>query len=153
MANPGWLIVGLGNPGPEYAFTRHNIGFLAVDLLAEGLAVRSWSNQEKAQVAKVKWQDCDVWLVKPQTFMNRSGESVQPLMAYYKATELLVIHDEVEFAFGKMKLQKNRSHGGHNGVRSISGAPGKRRLLSFAAGHRPARSPAGRSQPPCSWPV
>lgn len=117
-----WLIAGLGNPGPKYQFTRHNIGFLALDLWAEGLGVRSWSTQEKALIAKTKWDKHDVLFVKPQTFMNLSGESVQPLMAYFKIPieQLVVVHDELEFEFGKMKFQKNRSHGGHNGIKSIS---------------------------------
>lgn len=117
-----WLIVGLGNPGPKYTLTRHNIGFLVVDLLAEGLGVRNWTTQEKALVAKAKWDDNDLMFVKPQTYMNLSGEAVQPLMAYYKIPleQLIVIHDEVEFDFGKMKFQKNRSPGGHNGIKSIA---------------------------------
>lgn len=117
-----WLIAGLGNPGKEYAFTRHNIGFLALDLWAQGLGVTRWSIEEKAHVAKVKWAGQDVLFVKPQTFMNRSGDSVQPLLQYYKIPleNLLVVHDELDFPFETMKLQKNRGAGGHNGIKSIS---------------------------------
>lgn len=117
-----WMIAGLGNPGPEYAFTRHNIGFIALDLWAQSLGVQRWSTEEKALVAKVKWKSHDVLFVKPQTFMNRSGDSVQPLMAYYKIPleQLLVVHDELDFPFQTMKLQKNRGAGGHNGIKSIS---------------------------------
>lgn len=117
-----WLIAGLGNPGPEYAFTRHNIGFIAVDLWAQALGVQRWSTEEKALVAKAKWGGQDVLFVKPQTFMNRSGDSVQPLLRYYKIPleQLLVVHDELDFPFQTMKLQKNRGAGGHNGIKSIS---------------------------------
>lgn len=117
-----WLIAGLGNPGPKYHFTRHNIGFLALDLLAEGLQARSWKDQENALVTPVAMGDHKAFLVKPQTYMNRSGDSVQPLLAYYKIPleNLVVVHDEIEFPFGTMKFQKNRSAGGHNGIKSIS---------------------------------
>lgn len=117
-----WLIVGLGNPGPEYAFTRHNVGFIAVDLWAQALGVTRWSSEAKAFVARAKWGNQDVLFVKPQTFMNRSGESVQPLLQYYKIPleQLLVVHDELDFPFQTMKLQKNRGAGGHNGIKSIS---------------------------------
>lgn len=118
-----WLIVGLGNPGSKYTLTRHNIGFLAVDALARSLGVEThaFKTEHKAQVVKLKIDDQDVILAKPQTYMNLSGESVVPLMNYYKITadKILVVHDEVDLPFGYMKLQKNRSAGGHNGVKSV----------------------------------
>lgn len=91
-------------------------------MIAIGLGLKNWTTREQALTIKARWADEDVWLVKPQTYMNRSGDSIQPLMAYYKIPldRLVVIHDEVEFPFGKGKLQKNRSPGGHNGVRSVS---------------------------------
>lgn len=121
-----WLITGLGNPGKKYQLNRHNIGFMALDYLAQG-----WSkggspapeNEEhKALVRKLKVEDQTVILAKPQTFMNLSGESVQALLHFYKIPKenLLVLHDEVDLPFEKMKFHKNRSAGGNNGVKSIS---------------------------------
>ncbi|ODS51126.1 MAG: aminoacyl-tRNA hydrolase [Bdellovibrio sp. SCN 50-8] len=136
-----WLIAGLGNPGKEYAFTRHNIGFLAVDLWAEGLGVTRWSSEQKAEIAKVKWAGEDILFVKPQTFMNKSGESVQPLMQYYKIPleKLIVVHDELDIPFENMKLQKNRGAGGHNGIKSISERLGTNDYIRMKVGiGRPA---------------
>lgn len=121
-----WLIVGLGNPGNDYKLTRHNIGFMAVDYLLQGLQNPPLKNQFKAEIAQVKWLDRQVLICKPQTFMNLSGEAVQALMGFYKIPleHLIVIHDELDQSFGNMKIQKNRGHGGHNGIRSISGLLG-----------------------------
>jgi PTH1 family peptidyl-tRNA hydrolase len=116
------LIVGLGNPGPKYQLTRHNIGFLFIDALAEKFAGgRSYKNEFKAETQKFKLDGEQVIVCKPQTFMNLSGESVQPLMKFYGLTldDLLVVHDEVDQPFGVMKFQFKRGHGGHNGIRNI----------------------------------
>lgn len=117
-----YLIVGLGNPGVKYTLTRHNIGFLAIDALARSYGAEVSKEDHKALTLKMKLDDKDVLLVKPQTFMNLSGESVIPLMQYYKVVpeNLLVIHDEVDQPFGYMKLQKNRGAAGHNGIRSVT---------------------------------
>lgn len=117
-----WLIAGLGNPGSQYHFTRHNIGFMALDFFAESLSIKSWTTQEKALTAKAQVGGTSALLVKPQTFMNRSGESVQPLLAYYKIPleNLIVVHDEVEFPFGSLRLHKNKSAAGNNGIKSIA---------------------------------
>ena len=121
-----WLIVGLGNPGGEYRLTRHNIGFMAVDYFMQGLGNPPIKNQFKAEVAQVKWRDQQLLFCKPQTFMNLSGESVQPLMGFYKIPleKLIVIHDDIDQPFNQMKIHKNRGHGGHNGIKSISGLMG-----------------------------
>ena len=116
------LIVGLGNPGPKYQLTRHNIGFLFIDALAEFSAgQRQYKNEFKAEVQKVKLGTEQIILCKPQTFMNLSGESVQPLLGFYglQLEDLLVVHDEVDQPFGAMKFQVKRGHGGHNGIRNI----------------------------------
>ncbi|UYL09483.1 aminoacyl-tRNA hydrolase [Bdellovibrio sp. SKB1291214] len=117
-----WLIVGLGNPGGEYKLTRHNIGFMAVDYFMQGLGNPSIKNQFKAEVAQATWQGHTLYFCKPQTYMNLSGESVQPLMGYYKIPQehLIVIHDDIDQPFNQMKIHKNRGHGGHNGIKSIS---------------------------------
>jgi PTH1 family peptidyl-tRNA hydrolase len=117
-----FLIVGLGNPGPQYALTRHNIGFMALDMYAEGCGLRNWGTEHKAWVLKLKTEQGQFILAKPQTYMNRSGEAVQGLLQYYKIPleNLLVLHDEVDLPFGKMKFVKNRGAGGNNGVKSIT---------------------------------
>ncbi|MBX3032286.1 MAG: aminoacyl-tRNA hydrolase [Bdellovibrionaceae bacterium] len=117
-----WLIVGLGNPGTKYALTRHNIGFMAVDYLLRSLEAPANRTDFKALVNKFKWEGEEVVTVQPQTYMNLSGDSVRPLMDFYKIPleKLIVVHDEVDLPFGKMKLQKNRSHGGHNGIKDIT---------------------------------
>lgn len=116
------LIVGLGNPGPKYRLTRHNIGFLFIDALVEvSGATRSYKSEFKAETQKIKFGDDQVIVCKPQTFMNLSGESVQPLLKFYNLAmnDLLVVHDEVDQPFGAMKFQAKRGHGGHNGIRNI----------------------------------
>jgi PTH1 family peptidyl-tRNA hydrolase len=117
-----WLIVGLGNPGSEYKLTRHNIGFMAVDHFLKTSGQPPMKNQFKAEIFPFKLNDTPVIFVKPQTFMNLSGEAVQALMGFYKIPldHLLVVHDDIDLPFGQMRLQKNRGHGGQNGVRSIS---------------------------------
>jgi PTH1 family peptidyl-tRNA hydrolase len=136
-----WLIVGLGNPGPQYALTRHNIGFLCLDLLEKGLNGSGWNTEHKAQVSRVKWTSEknipeNVILVKPQTYMNRSGESVQAIMHFYKIPQdhVIVAHDDIDQAFGSMKFHKNRGHGGHNGIRNISELLGNADYLRLKLG-------------------
>lgn len=116
------LIVGLGNPGPKYQLTRHNIGFLLIDALVEVYdGQRRYKNEFKAETQKINIKGEQVLVCKPQTFMNLSGESVQPLLAFHKISpaDLLVVHDEVDVPFGQMRFQIKRGHGGHNGIRNI----------------------------------
>ena len=115
------MIVGLGNPGPKYLMTRHNAGFLIVDSLAQRNQAGHFREEFNAHTTKLKIEHQDVLLVKPQTFMNLSGEAVAPLIKYYKIEleNLLVVHDEIDLPFYKIKFQFNRGHGGHNGVRSL----------------------------------
>ncbi len=116
------LIVGLGNPGPEYSRTRHNAGFWFVDLLAErvGAAFRS-DARFKGEIARASVAGNTVWLLKPQTFMNDSGQSVGACASYYKISPdaTLVAHDELSLAPGKVALKRGGGHGGHNGLRDI----------------------------------
>lgn len=116
-----YLIVGLGNPGQEYRHNRHNIGFMAVDRLAQHYHLLNKRVEQKAIVTKGKIGSHTVILAKPQTFMNKSGESVAPLLRYYKVptTHLLVIYDELDLPFGALRLRGQGSPGGHNGMRSI----------------------------------
>lgn len=117
------LIVGLGNPGSKYLLTRHNVGFLFIDIFArmKSESTPNFKSEFKAETCRVKVGSEQVILCKPQTFMNLSGESVQPLMKFYniEPSDLLVAHDEVDIPFATMKFQPKRGPGGHNGIKSI----------------------------------
>lgn len=115
------LIVGLGNPGREYEGTRHNCGFMVIDKLAEKLNVRVDQNKFKGLYVKFKYHGEDVILLKPQTYMNLSGESVSTLMQFFKIEieDLLVIYDDLDMPVGKLRLRKTGSAGGHNGIKNI----------------------------------
>ncbi len=116
------LFVGLGNPGPEYADTRHNAGFWWIDALAQRLNVGlSFDKAWQGQVARTAIQGHVIWLLKPQTFMNLSGRSVAALARFYKVApnEILVAHDELDILPGLVKLKRGGSHAGHNGLRDI----------------------------------
>jgi PTH1 family peptidyl-tRNA hydrolase len=115
------LIIGLGNPGVKYLMTRHNVGFMAIDNFILGSGNPPSKNEHQAIFYKFKLDGVDVGFVKPQTFMNLSGESVGALVRYYNVAleNLLVIHDEIDGPFGSTRFQKNRGPGGHNGIKSI----------------------------------
>jgi PTH1 family peptidyl-tRNA hydrolase len=122
------LIVGLGNPGPEYEQTRHNAGFWLVDNLANTIARSGLVRESRfnALAAKTTIAGQEVWLLEPQTFMNRSGQSVGALARFYKILpdEVLVIHDELDLPPGAAKIKKGGSSGGHNGLKDITAALG-----------------------------
>ena len=115
------LIVGLGNPGKEYAGTHHNCGFMVIDRLASKLNVDVDQNKFKGLYAKVKYHGEDIILLKPQTYMNLSGESVNAVMNFFKIDkeDLLVIYDDLDMPVGKLRLRKTGSAGGHNGIKNI----------------------------------
>jgi PTH1 family peptidyl-tRNA hydrolase len=116
------LIVGLGNPGPEYARTRHNAGFLFVDELARRLGgVFRSEARHQGDLAKVRIDGTEVWLLKPMTFMNRSGGPTQSIAAFYKipVESVLVAYDELDFPPGIIKLKQGGGAAGHNGMRDI----------------------------------
>ena len=116
------MLVGLGNPGPEYEQTRHNAGFWLVDLLAERHGGRFRAERKfAAELAAVRIEGAEILLLKPQTFMNRSGSSVQAAAAYLKipVEQILVIHDELDLPPGDARLKQGGGHGGHNGLRSL----------------------------------
>lgn len=116
-----FLIVGLGNPGREYEETRHNVGFMAVDALCERAGGRISDKKFKARVGRVRLHGEDCLLMKPETFMNLSGESVGPALGFFKLTtaQVVVLHDELDLPLGKLKMKKGGGHGGHNGLRSL----------------------------------
>ena len=116
------LFVGLGNPGPEYEDTRHNAGFWWIDALARELKVHLVPERSYfGLMARASVRGESVWLLEPQTFMNLSGKSVGALARFFKIQpeEVLVVHDELDFAPGQVKLKRGGSHGGHNGLRDI----------------------------------
>jgi PTH1 family peptidyl-tRNA hydrolase len=116
------LVVGLGNPGPEYAATRHNAGFLVVDLIAENLGAAYWKDEAGAKVARVRFGDGDLVLAKPQAFMNVSGKAVKRLLDAYgvPAAEVIVVHDDLDLPESVVRAKNGGGHGGHNGLRSLT---------------------------------
>jgi len=116
------VVVGLGNPGAQYANTPHSVGFEVVDRIAESCGA-AWEEkrQFKCLMAKANFAGQGVLLVKPQTFMNLSGESVAPVVKYHNATaaDLLVVQDDIDIAVGRIRIRKGGTCGGHNGIRNI----------------------------------
>jgi PTH1 family peptidyl-tRNA hydrolase len=116
------LIVGLGNPGIEYQFTPHNMGFLAIDRIAGQSGVKVANRHCRAVTARAVVEGQPVLLAKPETFMNRSGESVRELLEHYQADpakDLIVLYDELALPFGSIRVRERGSAGGHNGMKSI----------------------------------
>jgi peptidyl-tRNA hydrolase, PTH1 family len=136
------LIVGLGNPGRQYEKTRHNAGFLFLDTLAQELGC-TWTNESRFQglFAEGSVANNKVMLLKPDTFMNRSGQSVGKIARYYKLPpdEILVVHDELDFNPGVVKLKRDGGHAGHNGLKDIIAHLGSREFYRLRIGiGRPA---------------
>ena len=122
QAKPIQLIVGLGNPGTKYTATRHNAGFWFLDLLAQQHHVSYRSESKfKCEVAAIEFENERVWLLKPNTFMNLSGESLGPFAKYYQIapSNVLVVHDEIDLPPGTVRYKLGGGHGGHNGLRDI----------------------------------
>ena len=121
------LIVGLGNPGAKYARNRHNIGYLAVDQIATDHGFSPWRSKFSGVVAEGRLGDEKVVLLKPETFMNLSGQSVGEAMRFYKLdpTDITVFHDELDLAPGKCRVKTGGGHAGHNGLRSLHGHIGE----------------------------
>ena len=115
------MIVGLGNPGSEYARTKHNVGFMFLDALAEKLGADNWKTKYDALVAEARIGTEKVLLVKPLTYMNESGRAVGPLMSWYKLApeDLIVVHDDMDIPAGTIRIRRKGSAGGHNGMKSI----------------------------------
>jgi PTH1 family peptidyl-tRNA hydrolase len=122
------LIVGLGNPGDKYKMTRHNIGFRVLDLLAP----EGWTEKYQSQFIKLE----DVILAKPQTFMNESGKAVKEILKFYPDAGLIVVHDELDLPLGSIRIQKNVSAAGHNGIKSIINEIGTQDFIRVRVGIR-----------------
>lgn len=134
------LIVGLGNPGIEYQFTPHNLGFLAVDRLAEQLGVRVNNRNCRAQTARAVLDGHEIVLAKPETYMNLSGTAVRELVREYEAQpeqDLVVIYDELDLPFGTMRVRPRGSSAGHNGIASVIGALGTQEITRIRLGVGP----------------
>jgi PTH1 family peptidyl-tRNA hydrolase len=135
MAN--WLIAGLGNPGPQYEHTRHNVGFWWLDQLAREMSTNfNVENKFHGQLAQCQSSQDKLFLLKPLVFMNRSGQAVSALANFYKipASHILVIHDELDLPTGTVKLKRGGGHGGHNGLRDIISATGSKEFLRCRLG-------------------
>ena len=136
-----WLIVGLGNPGAEYDWTRHNLGFMLIDKLAAQAAATVKRKECRSLVGSATIENARVRLVKPQTFMNLSGEAVACLLAKEEIDDasksLIVISDDLALPFGTMRLRERGSAGGHNGLKSINGAIGTNEFMRLRIGIQP----------------
>ncbi len=139
------LIVGLGNPGKAYRQTRHNAGFILLDKLAETYTIEIERQKFKTLYGRGRIEDIETLLVKPQAYMNRSGPPVRQLADYLRisARDMLVIHDDIDLAFGRIKIKKKGGHGGHNGLRSLMDAFGSGEFTRLRIG-------IGRSEQPRS---
>ena len=141
------LIVGLGNPGPEYTFTPHNAGFLGLDRIAEQSGAVVANRRSRALTGKTIIAGEECLLVKPETFMNLSGLSVAALVREYElkaATDLIVLYDELAFPLGELRLRPGGSSNGHNGVKSITGALGTEDWIRVRIGVGKPSLPDGR---------
>ena len=141
------IFVGLGNPTPEYAATKHNVGFMLADKLAEKISADNWREKFNALVAESFFDGEKILIVKPQTFMNLSGEAVAPIMNFYKidAHDLTVAHDDMDLPLGMIRLRPKGSGGGHHGVESI--------IQHLGGQQNFPRVRIGVGRPPKNWTV
>jgi len=139
------IVVGLGNPGQQYSATRHNIGFMVIDELAQRLGIDRWRNQKEALVAEYKGNDT-ILLVKPQTYMNLSGVAVGELARWYKVPveDIIIIFDDMDLPTGRLRLRMKGGSGGHRGIES---------LLTHLSKDSFPRVRVGIGRPPAGWQV
>ena len=130
------LIVGLGNPGTQYEDTRHNAGFMVVDKLAGDFGISLNKSKFDLHYGRGTIKDHAVMLANPMAFMNRSGPPVQKLAAYFKipSRDMLIIHDDIDLAFGRLKIKEKGGHGGHKGLKSIINAVGEDEFVRLRVG-------------------
>jgi peptidyl-tRNA hydrolase, PTH1 family len=135
------LIVGLGNPGPEYEWTPHNMGFLAIDGIAERAGIRITRPEAKSYVGRGKFAGEEVILAKPQTMMNLSGVAVRVLLEKYECdpAEMIVLTDEVDLPWGMLRIRERGSAGTHNGLKSIVSAVGSGEFIRVRLGIKPEK--------------
>jgi len=146
MSDERWLVVGLGNPGPDYAATRHNAGFMVVSELAARDGARFTAQRGRADVASIRVVGTATILMKPKTFMNLSGGPVASVRGFYKVPldRLVVVHDELDLPFDSLRLKRGGGDGGHNGLRSLTSALGSPDYLRVRVG---IGRPPGRLDP------
>ena len=146
MADDRWLVIGLGNPGPEYAGNRHNCGFMVADVLAARIGAGFKRDRSRAVVVAGRLAGYPVTLAKPQTFMNLSGGPVAALRGFYKipTERIVVLHDDLDLPFETIRLKLGGGDGGHNGLRSVTAALGTRDYLRTRVG---IGRPPGRMDP------
>lgn len=140
------MIAGLGNPGTEYAQTKHNVGFMLLDVLAKHLEASEWKTKRDALVAETRIGAEKTLLVKPLTYMNDSGRAIGPLLAWYKLRpeDLVVAHDDMDIPVGMIRIRKKGSAGGHNGIKSV---------LYHVQDENFSRVRMGIGRPPVGWTV
>ncbi|MEV0399710.1 aminoacyl-tRNA hydrolase [Actinoallomurus sp. NPDC050550] len=145
-ANEPWLVVGLGNPGPQYAGNRHNVGFMVLDVLAARMSGRFKAHKARAEVVEGRLAGVRVVLAKPRSYMNESGGPVKALHDFYKVPleRVVVVHDELDIPYGTLRLKRGGGDNGHNGLRSITKALGGPDYLRvrFGIGRPPGRMDA-----------
>ena len=142
-----WLIVGLGNPGRIYKFTRHNIGFRVIDALSKEFSIPLDNKRMMSRWGKGTWEAKKVLLAKPQTFMNLSGEAVVRLRNFYRidADKVIIIHDDLDLSFGQIKIRNKGGDAGNKGVKSIIESLGKSEFIRVRLGiSRPEKKGKGR---------
>jgi len=129
-------VVGLGNPGTDYAFTRHNAGFLVVDEVAAAWGISTHQKKFNADLGRGRVDGIETILVKPQAYMNKSGLPVRQVGDYFRISyrDMLVIHDDIDLEFGRLKIKVKGGHGGHNGVRSLIDALGEDEFVRLRMG-------------------
>jgi len=130
------LVIGLGNPGNDYADTRHNAGFLVVDDVAETWSITIHQKKFNVEFGRGRIKGIDTILVKPQAYMNKSGPPVRQVSDYFKISyrDMLVVHDDIDLEFGRLKIKEKGGHGGHNGVRSLIDAWGEDAFVRLRVG-------------------
>jgi len=145
-----WLVVGLGNPGQKYEHTRHNMGFLTVDLLAEKAGVKLNKVKFKSAYNMVNFGGAKCLVMKPQTFMNLSGEAVREAVQFYKipSDHVLVIYDDISLPVGKLRVRPSGSAGGHNGIKNIIAHLGTQEFPRVKIG---VGAPAGGGDEMIDW--
>ncbi len=122
-----WVFVGLGNPGANYSLNRHNVGFMAIDVIADHLTAPAFKIKSNAALSEVSMPGQRIFLLKPQTFMNLSVRGVAPLLSFYKIPldHVVVFHDDLDLEPGRIKIKSGGGNGGHNGLKSLDQSLGK----------------------------
>ena len=140
------IIAGLGNPGLQYAKTKHNVGFMLLDALAQHLGASPWKEAFTSLISEVRIVGEKIFLVKPQTYMNESGSAIGPMLAYYKVglEDLVVVHDDMDIPAGMIRIRKKGGSGGHNGIKSI---------IAHVGGEKFPRIRIGIGRPMPGWSV